>query len=117
VRRHLELARWLEARVAETPGWELLAPVPLQTVCLRHVPPGADRADAAALAAHNLAIARRINAGGGAYLTPSVVSGVQLLRVSIGAERTERRHVEALWEALQAAAREAPGAPEAPARG
>jgi hypothetical protein len=36
-----------------------------------------------------------------------VVDGVQILRVSIGAERTERRHVEALWEALQAAAREA----------
>ena len=113
VRHHLELARWLGARVAEAPGWELLAPVQLQTVCIRHVPPGADRADAAALGEHNLAIARRINTGGSAYLTPSVVDGVQLLRVSIGAERTERRHVEALWEALQAAAGEALGAPEA----
>jgi hypothetical protein len=28
----------------------------------------------------------------------------QLLRVSIGAETTERRHVEALWEALKVAA-------------
>ena len=106
VRRDLEHARWLAARVAEAPGWELLAPVALQTVCLRHVPAGVDRGDAAALREHNLAIARRINEGGRAYLTPSVVDGVQLLRVSLGAERTERRHVEALWEALQAAARE-----------
>ncbi|HSK03067.1 MAG TPA: pyridoxal-dependent decarboxylase [Kofleriaceae bacterium] len=104
VRRGLEHARWLGARVAETAGWELVAPVALQTVCLRHVPPGLG---AEALREHNLAIARRINAGGRAYLTPSVVDGVQILRVSIGAERTERRHVEALWEALQAAAREA----------
>lgn len=103
VRRGLEHARWLGARVAETAGWELIAPVALQTVCLRHVPPGLS---AEALREHNLAIARRINAGGRAYLTPSVVDGVQILRVSIGAERTERRHVEALWEALQAAARE-----------
>jgi aromatic-L-amino-acid decarboxylase len=110
VRRHLELARWLGARVAEAPGWELLAPVALQTVCLRHVPPGVDRGDAAALREHNLAIAQRINEGGRAYLTPSVVDGVQLLRVSIGAERTELRHVEALWAALQAAARGAGGA-------
>jgi hypothetical protein len=28
-----------------------------------------------------------------------------MLRVSIGAETTERRHVEALWEALNGAAR------------
>ena len=104
VRRGLEHARWLGARVAEAADWELVAPVALQTVCLRHLPPGIDRADAAALREHNLAIARRINAGGRAYLTPSVVDGVQLLRVSIGAERTERRHVEALWEALQAGA-------------
>jgi aromatic-L-amino-acid decarboxylase len=104
VRRGLEHARWLGARVAEAADWELCAPVALQTVCLRHLPPGIDRTDAAALREHNLAIARRINAGGRAYLTPSVVDGVQLLRVSIGAERTERRHVEALWEALQAGA-------------
>jgi aromatic-L-amino-acid/L-tryptophan decarboxylase len=103
VRRGLEHARWLGARVAETAGWELVAPVALQTVCLRHVPPGLAPE---ALREHNLTIARRINAGGRAYLTPSVVDGVQILRVSIGAERTERRHVEALWEALQAAARE-----------
>ncbi len=103
VRRGLEHARWLGARVAETAGWELVAPVALQTVCLRHVPAGLG---AEALREHNLTIARRINTGGRAYLTPSVVDGVQILRVSIGAERTERRHVEALWEALQAAARE-----------
>ncbi|HWO19658.1 MAG TPA: pyridoxal-dependent decarboxylase [Kofleriaceae bacterium] len=110
LRRDLENARWLGARVAEAAadGWELIAPVALQTVCLRHAPPGLS---AEALNEHNLAIARRINDGGRAYLTPTVVGGVQILRVSIGAERTERRHVEALWEALQAASQAAaPGA-------
>jgi aromatic-L-amino-acid decarboxylase len=104
VRRDLEHARWLGARVAEAADWELVAPVALQTVCLRHAPAGAS---AEALREHNLGIARRINAAGRAYLTPSVVDGVQILRVSIGAERTERRHVEALWEALKEAARDA----------
>jgi len=37
-------------------------------------------------------------------LTPSVLKGRQMIRVSIGAEPTERRHVEALWSALQEAA-------------
>ncbi|MEY2668660.1 MAG: hypothetical protein RJA59_1298 [Pseudomonadota bacterium] len=103
VRRDVENARWLADRVDETAGWERMAPVPLQTVTLRHVPHAA--ADEVRVAAHNLAIARRVNEGGRAYLTPSVLKGQQSLRVSIGAEGTERRHVEALWRELQDAAR------------
>jgi len=81
---------------------ERLAPVPLQTVTLRHVPSGVT--DEAHLAAHNLAIARKVNDGGRAYLTPSVLKGQQTLRISVGAEATERRHLEALWLELQDAA-------------
>ncbi len=101
LRRDLENAQWLKEQVDADPGWERLAPVPLQTVCLRHTQPGLNEAEQAT---HNLAIARRINDSGKAYLTPSMLKGKQLLRVSIGAETTERRHVEALWEALQVAA-------------
>ena len=101
LRRDLEHAQWLKAQVDAAPDWERLAPVPLQTVCLRHLKPGLDEA---ALAAHNLELARRVNDSGQAYLTPSMLKGTQMLRVSIGAETTERRHVEALWEALRLAA-------------
>jgi aromatic-L-amino-acid decarboxylase len=104
LRRDLENARWLGEQVAATPDWHVVAPVALQTVCIRHAPLGLGDE---ALREHNLAIARRINEGGQAYLTPSVLDGKQILRVSIGAEGTERRHVAALWEALQAAARDA----------
>ncbi|HEU4384582.1 MAG TPA: pyridoxal-dependent decarboxylase [Anaeromyxobacteraceae bacterium] len=99
LRRDLENARWLAAQVDAAPGWERVAPVPLQTVSLRHLPEG--ERDEARLSAHNLGIARRVNEGGRAYLTPSVLKGRQILRVSIGAERTERRHVEALWRLMQ----------------
>ncbi|HEX4846285.1 MAG TPA: pyridoxal-dependent decarboxylase [Geothrix sp.] len=101
LRRDLENAQWLKEQVDASPDWERLAPVPLQTVCLRHTQLGLSEAE---LAAHNLEIARRINEGGRAYLTPSLLKGRQMLRVSIGAESTERRHVEALWESLKAAA-------------
>ncbi len=99
VRRDLDNARWLAAQVDAAPGWERVAPVPLQTVALRHLPPG--ETDEARLAAHNLGIARRVNEGGLAYLTPSVLKGRQIIRVSVGAERTERRHLEALWRLMQ----------------
>lgn len=100
LRRDLENAKWLAHEVATAPRWEVVAPVQLQTVCIRHLVKGADETT---LTAHNLEIARRINQSGRAYLTPSVVDGKQILRVSIGAERTERRHVEALWAELQRA--------------
>ncbi len=103
LRRDLDHTQWLKAQVDAAPDWERLAPVPLQTLCLRHRKPGLDEP---ALAAHNLLIAKRINDSGKAYLTPSVLKGTQMLRVSIGAETTERRHVEALWGLLTQAAAE-----------
>jgi aromatic-L-amino-acid decarboxylase len=109
VRRDLAHAQWLREQVDGSPEWQRLAPVPLQTVCLRHRPAGSS--DEANLTRHNLAIAARVNAGGRAYLTPAVLKGVQMIRVSIGAQATEREHVSALWQALNEAAVEA-----APAR-
>ena len=100
LRRDLENARWLADQVDRAPGWERLAPVPLQTVCLRHVPAGRPAAE---VDAHNLALAERVNRGGRGYVTPSTLKGKQMTRVSIGAEGTERRHVEAIWDALREA--------------
>ena len=40
LRRDLANARWLGEQVDAAPGWERVAPVPLQTVCFRHRPRG-----------------------------------------------------------------------------
>ena len=42
-----------------------------------------------------------MNRSGAAYLTPAVLDGRWMVRVSIGAEQTERPHVEALWALMQ----------------
>jgi aromatic-L-amino-acid decarboxylase len=103
LRRDLANAQWLKGQVDASPRWERLAPVPFQTLCIRHVP-FALTGDEDALKAHNLEIARRINEGGKAYLTPAILKSKQMLRVSIGAEATERAQVEALWTLLNEAA-------------
>ncbi len=103
IRRDLQNAQWLADRVKDAKDWVLMAPVSLQTVCIRHVPDEM-RGDEEALTCHNLEIARRINESGKAYLTPSMLKGRQMLRVSIGAECTERRHVEAVWSELLSSA-------------
>ena len=106
VRRDLANARWLASQVDAAPGWERLAPVPLQTVTMRHVPAGVS--DEPALARHNLAVARHVNEGGRAYVTPSALKGKQTIRVSIGALTTERPDVERVWSELRAAAGSVP---------
>ncbi|HEY6100405.1 MAG TPA: pyridoxal-dependent decarboxylase, partial [Anaeromyxobacter sp.] len=102
IRRDLANARWLAEQVDHTPGWERLAPVPLQTVCLRNLASG--EGDEARLASHNLSLAARVNGSGRAYVTPSVLKGKQIIRVSIGATATERKDVEAVWRELKEAA-------------
>ncbi|HKT71532.1 MAG TPA: pyridoxal-dependent decarboxylase [Steroidobacteraceae bacterium] len=105
LRRDLDHARWLAAQVERCPRWHRLAPVKLQTVCVRYEPPGLG---GDALDAHTLAWVRRINESGRAYLTPAMLDGRWMARVAFGGEATERRHVEALWELMQREAAHTP---------
>jgi aromatic-L-amino-acid decarboxylase len=98
LRRDLENARWLAAQVEGTPDWRVLAPVPLQTVCVRHQPAGLS---GDALDRHTLGWAERINRSGAAYLTPALLDGRWMVRVSIGAIPTEREHVASLWAVMR----------------
>ena len=98
LRRDLENARWLADEVRAASGWTVLAPVPLQTLCVRHESAGLD---GDALDRHTLAWVDRVNRSGAAYLTPAILDGRWMVRVSIGAERTERSHVEALWNTMR----------------
>jgi aromatic-L-amino-acid decarboxylase len=100
VRRDIDNAAWLARQVDAESGWERLAPAPLQTVCLRHVP-DAFAGDEDALAIHNLGIAAAVNRAGRFFLTPALVKGRQLLRVSVGAQATGREHVAGVWQELR----------------
>jgi aromatic-L-amino-acid decarboxylase len=98
LRRDIANAQWLAEEVKKTPDWHVLAPIHLQTVCIRHEPPGLA---GAALDKHTLAWADAINQSGGAYVTPATLDGRWMVRVSIGAMATEREDVAALWQLAQ----------------
>jgi aromatic-L-amino-acid decarboxylase len=98
LRRDLANAQHLADVVRAAPGWRVLAPVPLQTLCVRHDPAGLDPE---ALDRHTLAWVERVNRSGAAYLTPAVLDGRWMVRVSIGGETTERSHVDELWRAMR----------------
>ncbi len=98
LRRDLDNAQWLKVAVESDPQWRVLAPVPLQTVCVRHEPAGleGDRLDR-----HTLDWVERVNRSGQAYLTPAILGGRWMVRVSIGALGTERSHVQDLWALMR----------------
>ena len=97
-RRDLANAQWLATEIRRAEGWRILAPVALQTLCVRHEPAGVT---GEALDRHTLAWADRINRSGQAYLTPAVLGGRWVVRVSISGLLTERHHVEALWAQMR----------------
>lgn len=99
LRRDIGNAEWLAAEISKTAGWVVLAQVRLQTLCVRHEPPGRS---GDALDAHTVAWCERLNRSGKAYLTPAMLDGRWMVRISIGALSTERAHVEQLWADLQA---------------
>ena len=100
IRRDLANTQWLKAQLETAPNWEILAPVTLQTICVRHVPDGVA---GEALDAHTLNWANQINTSGQAYLTPAILDGRWMVRISIGAEATTLAHVQQLWDVMQTA--------------
>ena len=95
VREHVRLAQELAARVGADSRFELVAPVLFGLVCFRVVD-----GDVA-----TRALADAVNATGRVALTPSVLeNGTAFLRVSVGQTWTEQRHVDGLWELLDALA-------------
>jgi len=99
LRDHIQWAQDLAAAVSADPEWRVVAPVTLQTVCIRHEPAGLT---GEALDAHTRAWAQRLNDSGMAYVTPAVIGGRWTVRVSIGAVSTRAEHITELWSLLRA---------------
>lgn len=90
VRSHVEMAKGFEAKIAAHPKYEVVAPTPLSLVTFRHTGGDAD----------NERLRDAINSGGQAYLTHTKLDDQIVLRLAIGAARTEQRHVDAIFDLL-----------------
>ncbi len=100
LRRDLAFTNLLLSLIHEASDWMVLAPVPLQTICVRHQPPGLD---GEAVDAHTLRWVASINDSGRAFLTPAQLEGRWMVRVSLGSEATEWEDVEELWRIMKEA--------------
>ncbi|WP_434385475.1 pyridoxal-dependent decarboxylase [Melittangium boletus] len=110
LRGHVRLAEAFEGQVTADARFELAAPRSLALVCFRLAPRPGEAPEATD--ARNRHLLERLNASGEAFLTHTVLPGVDgaparyVLRLAIGAVRTEARHVRAVWERLAALASE-----------
>ena len=95
LRRDLQNARWLAAQVRGASTGRCSRRFRCRRLCVRHEPAGSE---GDALDRHTQAWADRVNRSGAAYLTPAVLDGRWMVRVSIGAAsdrtRTRRSAVE-----------------------
>ena len=93
---------WLAEQVAAAPGWRVLAPV--QPADGLRPPRAAAASTARRWTRHTTAWVEAVNRSGAAYLTPAILDGRWMVRVSVGALTTEAADVDALWAAMRAAA-------------
>jgi glutamate/tyrosine decarboxylase-like PLP-dependent enzyme len=103
VARHNALARHLAARIAEASDLELLAPPALSIVCFRYAP-AALRGDESRLEAVNKTIMERVQAGGEAFVSGTVLRGRFALRACVLHYGATEADVEALLDAVRRAA-------------
>jgi aromatic-L-amino-acid decarboxylase len=95
---HIAMAQELAGWIEDADGWELLAPVPLSTVCFRRRPAGVDNEEE--LDRINAELVERVNAGGAAYVSHTQVAGRYAVRMAIGNAATRPEHVRRAWDAL-----------------
>ncbi len=94
LRAHVALAQELAAQVDTDPRFERTAPTPFSVVCFRFK--GTDE--------QNKQIEERVNATGEAFISGTVLNGRYTLRIAIGNQATQRRHVQRAWELICEAA-------------
>jgi aromatic-L-amino-acid decarboxylase len=96
---HIDMAGRLARAVQAEPGWELMAPVPLSTVCFRAHPPDVD--DEAELDRINEALVESVNRSGVAFVSHTKVGGRYAIRIAIGNAASQWEHVERAWATLR----------------
>lgn len=99
VRFHISLADSLRQKIEKTPNFELLAPVPLNTICFRYNPPTIDANEE--LNRVNEELLQRLNNSGKLYMTHTKLNGKYTLRFVTGQTRVQKKHVDQAWILIQ----------------
>ena len=100
VERHIDLTKYLADRIDQLPDFQRLGEVETAVCCLRFLPASLKSATWIDQDRVQQRLQQRIERGGEAWLTTTVLKGRRALRVNINSYLTERRHVDDLIELL-----------------
>jgi len=100
IRNHIAWGHWLAEEIDSHSEFDLLAPVPLNTLCFRFDPPEDD----ATVDQLNQEIMDNINKSGKLFFMQMVLEGRFALRLAFGSTELEKRHIENAWQLIQAEA-------------
>lgn len=98
VREHIRLAQMLAGLIKSEKGFELMAPVPLNTVCFRCRPEGMSGDNVNRL---NEKINHSLNDSGKIYLTHTMLEGNYVLRMVTAQTNVTEKHVLAAWQMIK----------------
>ena len=102
---HVKWARDFAAGIEAAPDFELLAPVPLSTICFRYSPAGIKEKEV--LNTLNARLLEALNGTGKIYLTHTKLNGIYTIRLVIGQTGQQETDVKEAWELIRrTAARE-----------
>ena len=96
IRSHVDMAQTFTAWVESDDEFELFQPTSLNLVCFRHKD-GNEK---------SRMIIDKVNKSGKLFMTHTVLNGVFVMRFTIGAIRTEMRHLEQAWKEIKKAAKD-----------
>lgn len=101
IRSHISMAKALAETIERQSDFELLAPVPLNTICFRYKPADTVARSEAKLNELNEQLLEGVNATGRIYLSHTTLNGRYTIRFVVGQTRVEQRHVDAGWKLIQ----------------
>jgi len=94
VERHIDLTDYLANRIDQLKDFQRLGEVETAVCCLRFLPPAIRDAAGTEQDRMQQRLQQRIERGGEAWLTTTVLQGRRALRVNINSFLTERRHID-----------------------
>ncbi len=96
IRKHTEMAAQITRWIEYDDEFELFQPTSLNLVCFRH-----KQGDA-----KTKQVVEKVNSSGKAFITHTILNGVYVIRLAVGAIRTELSHLEATWQVIKRTARD-----------
>jgi aromatic-L-amino-acid decarboxylase len=100
IERQIELTNFLAGRIDELPNFERISPVETAVTCFKFTPAGFAGLDGLGQDRLQQDLQQRIERGGEAWITTTVLKGRRALRVNINSFLTERRHIDDLVNLL-----------------